>query len=199
MSLFEAARERIEPAVRGPLAPLVRALAGAGVTPNQVTLGALVLASGAAGLTVAGWHVAAAVVLLLSGGLDLLDGMLARHTGRTSAFGAFLDSTLDRVSEGVVFAAVAYHFAVHGQPALAGVATLALLGSVLVSYARARAEALGLDCKVGAMTRAERLLALVAGLAFGLLGPVVLALAVLGAFTVVQRMVHVHRQLRSAT
>jgi CDP-diacylglycerol---glycerol-3-phosphate 3-phosphatidyltransferase len=192
-------RARIEPWVRAPLEPLVGGLAARGIRPHHVTLAALALGALAALLTAQGWLVLAALALLAGGLLDLMDGMLARRTATASAFGAFLDSTLDRVSEGLVFAAIAYQFALRGEPLLAGATVLALLGSVLVSYARARAEALGIECRVGAVTRAERVLLLAAGLALDLLGPVVVGLLVLGLLTVAQRMAHVHRALRAQT
>lgn len=197
MNLLETARAHIEPLVRSPLGPLVRVLAALGIRPNQVTVGAVVLSGAGALLVARGWFVAAAAVVLAGGLLDLLDGMLARHMGLASPFGAFLDSTLDRVSEGVVFAAIAYHFALRGQGLVVACVVLALLGSLLVSYARARAEALGIDCKVGTTTRAERVLLVVIGLAFNVLAPIIVALAVLSAMTVIQRMVHVHQALRA--
>lgn len=197
MKLLEAARARIEPLVRWPLGPLVRVLAALGIRPNQVTVGALVLSGVGALLVARGWFLAAAALVLAGGLLDLLDGMLARHSGLASPFGAFLDSTLDRVSEGMVFAAIAYHFALRGQGLVVACVVLALLGSLLVSYARARAEALGIECTMGAATRAERVLLVVIGLAFDVLAPIIAALAVLSAMTVIQRMVHVHQALRA--
>jgi CDP-diacylglycerol--glycerol-3-phosphate 3-phosphatidyltransferase len=106
-----------------------------------------------------------------------------------------LDSTADRISEGVVFAAIAYHFAAHGQSVSAAVAVLALLGSLLVSYTRARAEGLGLQCKVGIVTRAERVVLVALGLMFGLLPESIYLLAALTAFSTTQRIVHTLRQL----
>ncbi|MCG2601161.1 MAG: CDP-alcohol phosphatidyltransferase family protein, partial [Achromobacter sp.] len=136
-----------------------------------------------------------ALVLLLAAVGDLLDGMLARQSGQATPFGAFFDSTLDRIGEGAILAALAYQFAVTGQPAGVAVTVLALLGSLLVSYTRARAEALGVDCKVGLMSRAERVALLVVGLLLGLPGLAVLALAVLSLYTVGERVLHVRRAL----
>jgi CDP-diacylglycerol--glycerol-3-phosphate 3-phosphatidyltransferase len=165
------------------------------VTPNQVTLAALGLSILAALCIGAGWLRLGALVLIVAGLGDLVDGMLARATDQTSPFGAFFDSTLDRISEGAVLAAVAYRFASDGQPLLVALVVLALLGSLLVSYARARAEALGIDCKVGLMSRAERLVLLIAGLLLGLLGPAIVLIAVLSLYTVGQRMQHVREAL----
>jgi len=175
--------------------PFARALMGARVTPNQVSAAAMALNVAAAGLILDDAMVAAGIVYLCAGALDLLDGALARLANQVSAGGAFLDSTLDRISEGVVFAAIAYHFSMNGEPVNAALAVLALLFSLLVSYTRARAEALGSQCKVGVTTRAERVVLMAAGLAFGLLVWVVWLMVALTAFTVVQRIVHTLREL----
>lgn len=175
--------------------PFARALMGARVTPNQVSAAAMALNVAAAGLILDDSMVAAGIVYLCAGALDLLDGALARLANQVSAGGAFLDSTLDRISEGVVFAAIAYHFSMNGEPVNAALAVLALLFSLLVSYTRARAEALGSQCKVGVTTRAERVVLMAAGLAFGLLVWVVWLMVALTAFTVVQRIVHTLREL----
>ena len=175
--------------------PFARALMGARVTPNQVSTAAMALNVAAAGLILDDALLAAGIVYLCAGSLDLLDGALARLSNQVSAGGAFLDSTLDRISEGVVFAAIAYHFSIHGEPVNAALAVLALLFSLLVSYTRARAEALGSQCKVGTATRAERVMLMAAGLAFGLLDWVVWLMVVLTAFTVAQRIVHTLREL----
>ena len=126
--------------------PVATLLLWCRVTPNQVSLMGVVLTLVTAALIVDGRLLLAGVLYILAASLDLLDGVLARLAKLVSRFGAFLDSTADRVSEGVVFAAIAYHFASRGQPVDAALAVLALLGSVLVSYTRARAEGLGLEC-----------------------------------------------------
>ncbi len=112
-------------------------------------------------------------------------------------FGAFLDSTLDRVSEGVIFAGIAYLLAVEGdgRPIDVALVVLALLGSILVSYTRARAESLGLECKVGLMSRPERIVLIAIGLFFDVLPYVIYLMLALTAFTVIQRVVHTYRQL----
>ena len=165
------------------------------VTPNQVSLMGILLNLITAWLIVDGDLLLAGLMYLLAGGLDLLDGILARLAKMATRFGAFLDSTADRISEGVVFAAIAYHFAHHGQPLDAGVTVLALVGSLLVSYTRARAEGLGLECKVGIVTRAERVVLIAFGLMFGLLAEVIYLVAALTAFSTTQRIVHTLRQL----
>lgn len=193
--MLETLRERFEGPLRAQLEPVVQWLAARQVTPNQVTLAALALSLLAALCIGAGWLRLGALVLIMAGLGDLVDGMLARTTDQTSPFGAFFDSTLDRISEGAVLAAVAYRFASNGRPLLVALVVLALLGSLLVSYARARAQALGIDCKVGLMSRAERMVLLIAGLLLGLLGPVVVLLALLTLYTVGQRMQHVYEAL----
>lgn len=165
------------------------------VTPNQVSLMGILLNLITAWLIVDSQLLLAGLMYLLAGGLDLLDGVLARLAKMATRFGAFLDSTADRISEGVVFAAIAYYFARHGQPVDAAVAVLALLGSLLVSYTRARAEGLGLECKVGIVTRAERVVLVAFGLTFGLLAESLYLLVVLTAFSATQRIVHTLRQL----
>ena len=195
--MLETLRGRIEGPLRARLEPVVGWLAAREVTPNQVTLAALAVSLLAALLIGAGWLRLGALVLIGGSLGDLLDGMLARSTGQASPFGAFFDSTLDRIGEGAVLAAVAYRFAVDGRPLLVAVVVMALLGSLLVSYTRARAESLGVDCTVGLMSRAERLVLLIAGLLLGLLGPAVVLMAVLSFYTVGERMAHVRDALEN--
>jgi len=152
----------------------------------------------AAALVVGDRLVLAGVVFVVGSLLDMLDGTLARLAQKVSPFGAFLDSTLDRASEGIVLAAVAYRLAEQGRAVDAALVVVALLGSLLVSYTRARAEALGLECKVGFMSRPERVVLLAVGLFFDLLPYVVYLLVVLTTVTVGQRVAHTYRQLRPA-
>jgi CDP-diacylglycerol--glycerol-3-phosphate 3-phosphatidyltransferase len=175
--------------------PVASALMWCRITPNQVSLVGVLLNLAAAALIVADQLLAAALVYLLAGGFDLLDGILARLAKMATRFGAFLDSTADRISEGVVFAAIAYRFAQDGQSIDAALAVLALLGSLMVSYTRARAEGLGLECKVGIVTRAERVLIVAFGLMFGLLAEAIYLMVVLTTLSAAQRIVHTLRQL----
>ena len=192
---MEALREHLKSIVDGLFTPFAYALLWCRITPNQVSLMGILLNLVTAWLIVIDQLLAAAFMCLLAGGFDLLDGVLARLAKMATRFGAFLDSTADRISEGVVFAAIAYHFARHGQSVDAALAVLALLGSLLVSYTRARAEGLGLECKVGIVTRAERVVLLALGLMFGLLPAAIYLLVVLTAFSATQRIVHTLRQL----
>ena len=137
--------------------------------------------------------------------MDTLDGRYSRMSGKGTMFGAFLDSTLDRIEEGVVIAAVAWHFADAGNAVAAAACVVTVLGSLMVSYTRARAEALGVECKVGIATRPVRVVLLSIGLVFGseelidgvdLLPASIYAMAALTAFTVGQRVWHVRGELR---
>ncbi|MGH7607765.1 MAG: CDP-alcohol phosphatidyltransferase family protein [Gemmatimonadales bacterium] len=187
------------------LAPLARAFIRGGVHPNLITsLGTLLVV--ASGLAFGVGEIRLGGVLLLTSGMfDILDGQVARLGGMTTTFGAFYDSTLDRVGESAVFAGLALYFLRDGVPPsretiAVGAALAALATSLLVSYTRARAEALGVECKVGIAARAERILLL--GLPMVVFGPgrngtllfwIVVLLALLSAVTVVQRIVHVAR------
>jgi CDP-diacylglycerol--glycerol-3-phosphate 3-phosphatidyltransferase len=138
--------------------------------------------------------------------MDTLDGRYSRMSGKGTMFGAFLDSTLDRIEEGVVLTAIAYYFANNGDPVPAAACVFTVLGSVMVSYTRARAEALGVECKVGIATRPVRVVLLSIGLVFGggelisgldLLAASIYAMAGLTAFTVGQRVWHVRGELKA--
>jgi CDP-diacylglycerol--glycerol-3-phosphate 3-phosphatidyltransferase len=144
----------------------------------------------------------AAVVFVIGSLLDILDGALARAGGKTTPFGAFLDSTTDRVSEGFMLTAIAYVLAVQHHPVFVAVAVAAVAGSFLVSYTRARAEALGLRGDVGIGSRAERVVVITAGLVlapWGVLPWALVLLAVTAWVTVAQRVLHVRKQLMEAT
>jgi CDP-diacylglycerol---glycerol-3-phosphate 3-phosphatidyltransferase len=132
--------------------------------------------------------------------LDILDGALARAGGKTTPFGAFIDSTTDRISEGAVLGAIALVLVRHGSEIGVALAVAAIAGSFLVSYTRARAEALGLRGDVGIGSRAERVVVITAGLVLAPWVPLELALALLTLtawVTVLQRVLHVRTQLRS--
>jgi CDP-diacylglycerol--glycerol-3-phosphate 3-phosphatidyltransferase len=195
---MESIREFFGVQLRRGFTPILSALRRLNVTPNQVTVAGTILNLGAAVLIVFDHLIFAGVVFLLAGCCDMLDGSLARMQQKSTQFGAFLDSTLDRVSEGAVLAGVAYWFAAapRVQAVNAALVVLALLGSILVSYTRARAESLGIECKVGLMSRPERVVLLAIGLFFNWLSYVIYIMVALTAFTVVQRVVHSYRQLR---
>ncbi|MFH1775485.1 MAG: CDP-alcohol phosphatidyltransferase family protein [Chloroflexota bacterium] len=180
--------------------PLVRLVARTGIPPTIITLLGFLLAVGAAVLVGRGNFIIAGVVLLVAGLCDIIDGALARYTQQTSIFGAVLDSTLDRSSEVALLLGISIWYG--GQQELRWVllAGLALMGSLLVSYIRARAEAMGLACQVGWFTRAERVLVLSLGLLLGRFPyALVITLAIITVFsfvTVGQRLFCVWQQTR---
>lgn len=183
--------------------PVARALARLGVSPNAVTFAGLVGAGISAYLISEGIFWAGGIVMLLAGILDLFDGALARATGQDSDFGALLDSVIDRVSEIVVLLGLLLFYTRSGSVEGSVLVYLAVGGSIMVSYLRARSEGLGIDCKVGIMTRPERVAALGFGLIIGQWLPNVV-LAVLGAIaaltilTTAQRLFHTWRSLKRA-
>jgi CDP-diacylglycerol--glycerol-3-phosphate 3-phosphatidyltransferase len=176
------------------------------LTPNTISLTGFALNLGAAGLIVGRLFFLAGVAFIAGSLMDMLDGRYSRMSGKGTPFGAFLDSTLDRLEEGIVLTAIAAYFASRGdQPAVAATCG-AVLGSLMVSYTRARAEALGVACKVGLATRPVRVVILSAGLVFAkgaslghfeLLAPAVYVLAGVTLITTLQRIWHVRTQLRS--
>jgi CDP-diacylglycerol--glycerol-3-phosphate 3-phosphatidyltransferase len=177
------------------------------LTPNAISLTGFALNLTAAGLIVGRLFFLAGIAFIVGSIMDTLDGRYSRMSGKGTQFGAFLDSTLDRLEEGIVLTAVGAYFASqHNQAAVAAVVA-AVLFSLMVSYTRARAEALGVQCKVGLATRPVRVVILSIGLVlargaslgnFHLLAPAVYVLAGLTVFTTVQRIVHVHGELRVA-
>jgi CDP-diacylglycerol--glycerol-3-phosphate 3-phosphatidyltransferase len=176
----------------------VRVLRDSRVTPNQLTALGFSLNLVAAVLIYREAYIAAAAVFLVGSIIDILDGALARSRGQATIFGAFIDSTTDRISEGAILCATTLVFARHGDTWPVAAVFVALVSSFLVSYTRARAEALGLDGKAGLMGRAERVVLLAAILAaapWGALPYGIALLAVLASATVAQRIFSVHRQL----
>jgi len=176
----------------------VRVLRDSRVTPNQLTALGFSLNIVAAVLIYQETYIAAAAVFLIGSIIDILDGALARSRGQATVFGAFIDSTTDRVSEGAILCATTLVFASQGDTWPVVAVFVALVASFLVSYTRARAEALGLDGKAGLMGRAERVVLLAVILAaspWGALPYGIALLAVLASATVAQRIFSVHRQL----
>ncbi len=177
------------------------------LTPNAISLTGFALNLAAAGLIFARYFFLAGVAFIVGSIMDTLDGRYSRMSGKGTPFGAFLDSTLDRLEEGIVLIAVGAYFASQHDPAAAAAVVAAVLGSLMVSYTRARAEALGVECKVGLATRPVRVVVLSAGLVFArgaslghfqLLAPAVYTLAGLAALTTIQRIVHVRSELKAS-
>jgi phosphatidylinositol phosphate synthase len=174
------------------------------LTPNAISIAGLIGNLIAAFLVTQRLFFLAGVAFVLGSVMDTLDGRYSRMSGKGTLFGAFLDSTLDRIEEGIVLAAVAGYFAATGHDFAAAMCVVAVLGSLMVSYTRARAEALGVECKVGLATRPVRVVILSIGLVFAkgagiadfeLLAPAVYAIAALTIVTTIQRVWHVKKQL----
>jgi CDP-diacylglycerol--glycerol-3-phosphate 3-phosphatidyltransferase len=189
---------------RGLASRSVTGLTRTRVTPNALTASGVLLCGAASILVLFEdrneilFYWLAAVVFVLGSLLDILDGALARAGGKTTPFGAFIDSTTDRVSEGFMLTAIAYVLARHHHPVFVAVTVAAVAGSFLVSYTRARAEALGLRGDVGIGSRAERVVVITAGLVLAPWGILPWAISLLAAtawITVAQRVLHVRKQL----
>ncbi len=174
--------------------PVARTLLGARLRPNQLTVLGLCCSVLSAAAFAAHRQRLAGVLLLLAGALDVLDGSLARVSGQVSPFGAFLDSVLDRYSDLLVLAGVVVLFMRLGWLGEVVAALAALIGTVMVSYTRARAESIGVECRVGLMERGERLLVLIAGALGDLLVPAVWIVAVGANATALHRIVHTWRE-----
>jgi CDP-diacylglycerol--glycerol-3-phosphate 3-phosphatidyltransferase len=174
------------------------------LTPNAISLTGFALCVVAAVLVWEEMWVLGGLAFIVGSVCDTLDGRYSRMSGKGSPFGAFLDSTLDRIEEGVVLTAVGAYFSRQGDDLAVAAVVIAVLASLMVSYTRARAEALGVECKVGIADRPVRVIILSAGLMLAagelidgvdLLAPAVYVLAGLSVITVIQRIWHVRRQL----
>ncbi len=173
---------------------VVRPLARVGLTPNMVSVLGFGLNVGVAYVLATGNLRLGGVLLLLAGAADMLDGALARITQSQSTFGAFFDSVLDRYSEAAIVVGLTYTYTVHHNTTAVVLLLAFLVGSFMISYTRARAEGLGLECKVGLLPRPERIIILGLGLLLGILVPVLILLVALTAATALQRIYHVWRQ-----
>jgi CDP-diacylglycerol--glycerol-3-phosphate 3-phosphatidyltransferase len=185
--------------IRGSIAsritnPLVGALSKSGLTPNALTFIGLAINIGAAYLVATNHFLWGGILILLSGLFDLLDGALARFSNQATRFGAILDSTVDRISEAAIFCALLICYVPKGATVEVWLIFAALIGSFLVSYIKARGEGLGLECRIGLFTRAERVIVLAIGL---LVNQVLIALWILVPLvyiTVIQRLLYLRKQ-----
>ena len=181
--------------------PIVRLLARTAITPNTLTWIGFVLTVGAGVLIVTGHLFAAGFVVLVAGLFDIMDGALARYTDQVTRFGGVFDSIIDRLAEAILLVSILVLYA--REQSFVGVllVSIALPGSLLVSYIRARAEAAGLECKVGLFTRGERVIVLALGLLLSRIDyALIIALGVIALFsifTVGQRLYHVWRQTKN--
>ena len=176
------------------------------LTPNAISVTGLAGNLAAAALILGDQIFLGGLAFIAGSVMDTLDGRYSRMSGKGTLFGAFLDSTLDRIEEGIVLTAIAWQFAEAGDSTAAAACVFVVLGSLMVSYTRARAEALGVECKVGIATRAVRVVILSIGLVFGaeelidgvdLLPASIYVMAGLTTFTVGQRVWHVRRELQA--
>ena len=195
----DEARRAISNYVETPVALLMGRM---GLTPNLVTIIGLLIAVVAAYLIGVGLWWAGGLVALFAGIFDMFDGALARMTGRASDFGALLDSTIDRVSEAVVLLGVLAYYVTNDNDIGALLVYAALVGSIMVSYMRARSEGLGIECKVGVMQRPERVALTGLGLIVAHWIPVVMLVALglitaLTVYTAVHRLTHTWRMLET--
>ena len=177
------------------------------LTPNAISVTGFVLNLAAAALILDRMFFLGGLAFIIGSVMDTLDGRYSRMSGKNTPFGAFFDSTLDRLEEGIVLTAVGAYFASRHMEVAAAAVVAAVLFSLMVSYTRARAEALGVACKVGLATRPVRVVILSAGLVFAkgasighfeLLAPAVYVLAALAVLTTVQRIAYVRKQLNAA-
>lgn len=182
--------------------PVAELLARTSISPNSITWLGFLVTLGATALITTGHLFAAGFVVLIAGFLDMLDGALARHTNQASHFGALLDSTLDRLSDGLLLLGILALYLFREQSSIeAFIVVLALIGSLLVSYIRARAEALGLKCQVGLFTRAERVTVLALGLLLSQIDyALITALVIIVLFSFItagQRLLYVWQQTKN--
>ena len=163
------------------------------LSPNTITITGFALTV-ASSVLLAHNLTLGAFCLLPAGLLDMLDGVVARSRGESSSFGAFLDSVLDRYSDSVILLAIAWNLGSVGHRSGVFLSLIALVGSLMISYARARAEGLGVSCSHGLMERPERLILLFIGAVSGYIVPALWVLAVLTHITVLQRILYARKQ-----
>ncbi|MBI9046496.1 MAG: CDP-alcohol phosphatidyltransferase family protein [Anaerolineaceae bacterium] len=180
------------------LDPIAILLVNLGFKPNMITLLGLVGHIIAAYLVSRGLFIWGAIVIILMGPLDAVDGAMARYLGEVTTFGAFLDSITDRYSELILFGGLLFYYMQQSNWLICGLIYLSAAGSILVSYTRARAEALGFDAKIGLLTRVERYLVLVPGMLFNYVQVAIWIMAIFTNFTALQRIYYVRRQSRQA-
>jgi phosphatidylglycerophosphate synthase len=176
-----------------PLAPVARHIP---LSPNAISVSGFLITVVAA-FVIYSNPLVGGILVLVGGFFDMLDGVIARNNGKRTRFGAFLDSTLDRYSDSSILIGMAAYCYRMQLPEGALLAVLGIVGSLLVSYTRARAEGLGLSCTVGVMERPERIVALAAGCITGLILPSLVIVCLLSHITAIQRILHVRKLLRN--
>lgn len=188
-------RKQIDPIIARVTRPLIVVLIHARVTPNLLTLIGGMLSCVGAGFIAVGKLKTGMSLLIFTWLFDVLDGALAKYSGQTSKFGGFLDSVMDRYTEGLVFAAFVFHYASTGDSLMAGLTAIALIGAMAVSYARARAENEINSCTVGIGDRLVRLVIMAVSTMAGAAGVGIVIVLVLGHFTVLQRVLYTYGEL----
>jgi phosphatidylglycerophosphate synthase len=176
---------------------VVSGLAATGITPNMFTFLGLAVNGWAAVLFAMGKFHQAAAALFLAGFLDMADGQVARRVGRVTAFGAFLDSTLDRYSDLALYMGLVVYYTLIGRMFYMMLAAVAMASSFMVSYSRARAESVIPSCKVGFLERPERLVLLIIGGAFNRMAQVLWVIALISTITVIHRVAYTWQELRA--
>jgi CDP-diacylglycerol--glycerol-3-phosphate 3-phosphatidyltransferase len=172
-------------------------IAATGINPNVLTFFGLLVNFAAAASFAVGNFRTGALIIFFAGFLDMLDGQVARRQKRVTAFGAFYDSTLDRYADMALYMGLLVYYSVSGRTPYVVLSAVATAGSVMVSYARARAESLIPLCKVGFMERPERLVLLIIGGLFGSMGPVLWVIAVISTITVIHRIYYTWQETRA--
>jgi CDP-diacylglycerol--glycerol-3-phosphate 3-phosphatidyltransferase len=181
--------------IAAPLGQIAGWLETTGISPNTLTVIGFLLTVVVALVLASGQLVWGGLLLIAAALFDTLDGALARHAGKTSVFGAFLDSVADRFSESVTLVALIWYYSGQADGRIPVVLLAAtLVGSLMVSYTRARAEAVNIECKEGFFQRTERIVVLILGLVTGFMLPVLWILAIFTNFTAVQRILDVQRK-----
>ena len=178
---------------------VVKHLLGKNVNPNLLTFSGFILNAGAALLLAIGYTKGGGLAILGAGLCDLTDGAMARNQGRTTPFGAFFDSVMDRYSDLIVLLGILLFYAFRGSTDTVVLTSVVLIGTALVPYVRARAEGVIERCAVGLLERPERIVLLAAGALFDLMVPVLWILAVFTHVTVVQRIHYTWKQLKGKT
>ncbi|MFC1993843.1 CDP-alcohol phosphatidyltransferase family protein [Chloroflexota bacterium] len=190
--LLEFRRALANPVVQLP----AKLLAKSGLNPNILTILGFLLTLGVASILATGHLFLGGFLVLLSGAADLLDGAVARLGGKSSRFGALLDSTLDRFSEAALFSGLLAYYANQGSLYEIVLVAAALVGSMMTSYVKARAEGLGMKCEVGIFTRPERVILLAIGLIFNQLLIILWIIAILSNLTAWHRLIHLWQQAK---
>jgi phosphatidylglycerophosphate synthase len=190
---------RYKERLHGVADPVARLLLQVRVRPNQLTVLGLGVSMLAGHAFFQGRLRVAAALLAVAGLFDFFDGALARRAGRESAFGAFLDSVVDRYSDLIVLLGIVLFYERAGQAGDVFFTMATLVGTIMVSYTKARAQSIGVSCEIGLMERPERMIVLIAGGAFHLLTPAVIALAILTNLTALQRILYVRAKVREKT